>query len=480
MMGGVAPPPSRCRGSLLMSSAIRPTPVVSPSFRTLARSPRTASNGSSLRPCSRIHLMTALLSWWSDPSMRRPRRWGVTRRHTGHSSERWWTTGRDSSRPSSRRLDGRSIRSRWRASGCVRCGRPRVSRGEAFAESRTQALFAGMAGHGMLPLDTVPTAAFGLVLSVMAHVAGWVLPKGGAQSLSDALAAHLRSLGGEIVTGTMVRSIDELPPARAVLCDLTPRPLLRIAGHRFPDWYRRKLERYRYGMGVFKVDWALDGPIPWRAQECARAGTVHLGGTLEEIARSERDAWEGRPSERPFILLTQPTLFDPSRAPAGRHVAWAYCHVPHASGVDMLERIESQIERFAPGFRDRVLARSVMGPAALERHNAKRPRWGLLSCPSRYRSGWFSVRSAAPHVETPGGFSRSSCSWDCRPSSSTRRGRHSRGTTTPSAPISRRSIHRRFSATRRTAGSDRSRARGPRGFRSRLRCSSCRFPGCFG
>lgn len=270
-----------------------------------------------------------------------------------------------------------------------------------FDGHRARALFAGIAAHGMLPLDRMPTAAFGLVLGVMAHVAGWVLPRRGAQSVSNALAAHLRSLGGEIVTGAPVRSLDELPPARAILCDLSPKPLLRIAGHRFPPWYRRKLERYRYGMGAYKVDWALDGAIPWRAAECARAGTVHLGGTLEEIARAERDTWNGRVVERPFVLLTQPTLFDSSRAPEGRHTAWAYCHVPHGSDVDMLPCIERQIERFAPGFRERVLARAVMRPADIERHNGNlvggdiaggvcdlrqffaRPTWRWYSTPAR-------------------------------------------------------------------------------------------------
>ena len=271
----------------------------------------------------------------------------------------------------------------------------------AFEDGRTRALFAGIAAHGMLPLERRPTAAIAIVLNVMAHVAGWVIPRGGAQQLTNALAAHLRALGGEIVTDRPVRSLDDLPPARAILCDLSPKPFLRIAGHRLPAWYRRRLERYRYGMGVFKIDWALDAPIPWRAGECARAGTVHLGATLDEIRRSERDAWEGRLSDRPFVLLTQPTLFDPSRAPKGRHIAWTYCHVPHASNADMLPAIERQIERFAPGFRDRVLARSVLRPHDLERHNANlvggdigagvtdlrqlftRPTWRTYSTPAR-------------------------------------------------------------------------------------------------
>jgi phytoene dehydrogenase-like protein len=238
-----------------------------------------------------------------------------------------------------------------------------------FADPHTQGLFAGVAAHGMLPLEHPITAAFGLVLWTTAHLAGWVFPRGGAQRLADALVAHLRSLGGEVVTGAPVTSLDDLPPAKAILCDLSPAPFLSIAGHRLPAAYRRKLERYRYGMGVVKVDWALGSTIPWAAEACRRAGTVHVGGTLEEIAASERDAWEGRHAERPFVLLSQQTPFDPSRAPAGQHTAWGYCHVPHGSTVDMLPRIEAQIERFAPGFRDRILARHVMPPAAIERHN---------------------------------------------------------------------------------------------------------------
>lgn len=239
-----------------------------------------------------------------------------------------------------------------------------------FSGASARALFAGIAAHSMLPLDRRPTSGVGLALNLAAHVAGWPIPRGGAQSLADALAAHLRSLGGEIVTGTPITSIDELPTARAVLCDLSPGPLLRIAGHRFPPRFRRALERYRYGMGTYKVDWALAAPVPWRNPACAGAATVHLGGTLPEIAASERDVWNGRPSDRPFVLLTQPTLFDGSRAPAGRHVAWTYCHVPRGSEADMLPRIERQIERFAPGFGERVLARAVMRPADLERYNA--------------------------------------------------------------------------------------------------------------
>ena len=244
----------------------------------------------------------------------------------------------------------------------------RVTR-RAFADPKTRALLAGIAAHGLLPLEKRPSAGVGLVLGALAHVAGWPIARGGSQRIADALASYLRSLGGEIVTGRRVDSVDDLPRSKAMLCDLSPRPFLRIAGHRLPAGYRRALERYRYGMGVFKVDWALDAPIPWRAARCAEAATIHVGGSLEEMARSERGAWEGRASEQPFVLLTQPTRFDPSRAPAGKHIAWTYCHVPHGSDVDMLPRIERQIERFAPGFRDRVLARAVMRPADIERRN---------------------------------------------------------------------------------------------------------------
>jgi phytoene dehydrogenase-like protein len=240
----------------------------------------------------------------------------------------------------------------------------------AFADETTRALIAGVSAHAMLPIDVRPTAAFALVLVALAHVSGWVIAEGGAQRISDALVGYLKSLGGQVVTGTRVESIDALPSSKAILFDLSPRPLLHIAGHRLPANYRRKLERYRYGMGVFKVDWALDGPIPWRSDACRRAGTVHLGATLREIATSERDSWDGRVTERPFVLLSQPTVVDSSRAPAGRHVVWTYCHVPHGSTMDVLPQLERQIERFAPGFRDRVLARSVMQPADIERHNA--------------------------------------------------------------------------------------------------------------
>jgi phytoene dehydrogenase-like protein len=201
-------------------------------------------------------------------------------------------------------------------------------------------------------------------------VASWPLPRGGSQRIADALAARLRSLGGTIETGRRVRSLAELGTARAYLCDVTPRQLDEVAGPRLSDSYRSKLRAFRYGPGVFKLDYAIDGPIPWRAKECLRAGTVHLGGTLDEIAESEAQVARGRPAERPFMLVGQQSLFDPSRAPAGKHTVWAYCHVPNGSTFDMTERMEAQFERFAPGFRDRVLARSVMGPTEIQSHNA--------------------------------------------------------------------------------------------------------------
>jgi phytoene dehydrogenase-like protein len=238
-----------------------------------------------------------------------------------------------------------------------------------FRGEPARALFAGLAAHSLLPLERVPTAAFGLIFAMTAPVAGWPIPRGGSQSIANALGSYFRSLGGEIITGEMVQSLDELPKARAILCDVTPRQLLAIAGRRLPEPYRRKLERYRYGPGVCKVDWALDAAIPWAAEACRRAGTVHVGGTLDEIATSERAPWNGEHAERPFILLAQPTLFDPSRAPAGAHIAWAYCHVPLNSQVDMSDRIERQIERFAPGFRRAILKRSVLLTADLQAHN---------------------------------------------------------------------------------------------------------------
>ena len=243
----------------------------------------------------------------------------------------------------------------------------RIARG-TFATERARALFAGCAAHSMMPLGRSPTAAFGLVLLASAHVFDWAFPRGGSQRIADALVSVLRELGGEVVAGAAVDSTDELE-ATTVLCDVVPRELVRIAGSQLPSRYAARLARFPHGPGAFKVDFALDGPIPWTAAECSRAGTVHLGGTLAEIQASERAPWSGQHAERPFVLLAQHSLFDPSRAPKGKHTAWAYCHVPNGSTVDMTERIEAQIERFAHGFPDLVLARSVLPPAELERRN---------------------------------------------------------------------------------------------------------------
>ncbi|MDQ3327070.1 MAG: NAD(P)/FAD-dependent oxidoreductase [Chloroflexota bacterium] len=239
-----------------------------------------------------------------------------------------------------------------------------------FQGARARAFLAGNGAHSLLALEQPITGAFALTLATLGHVIGWPFPRGGAQKIADALASYLTDLGGEIVTGARVTSLDALPPSRVVICDLTPRGLLEVAGSRMPTAFRRKMEGYRWGFGAFKLDWALDGPIPWSASECLRAGTVHVGGSLEEIALSERTTWHGGHSERPFVLLAQQTLFDASRAPKGKHTAWAYCHVPNGSTFDMTERIEAQVERFAPGFRHRILARCVTPPAALERQNA--------------------------------------------------------------------------------------------------------------
>ncbi|MCC6176023.1 MAG: NAD(P)/FAD-dependent oxidoreductase [Chloroflexi bacterium] len=239
----------------------------------------------------------------------------------------------------------------------------------AFRGPYARALFAGMAAHATLPLNQSPSAAFGLMLGVAGHAVGWPIARGGAGSISRALTDYLGALGGEIETDAAVASLDDLPPARAVLLDLTPRQIIRVAGERLTPSYRRQLERFQYGLGTFKVDWALDGSIPWRSRQVARAGTVHLGGGLEEIVAGRRSEWTGQPAKRPIVILAQPSLFDPSRAPAGKHVAWAYCHVPNGSPADMTERIEAQVERFAPGFRERIIARHTMGPAELEQHN---------------------------------------------------------------------------------------------------------------
>jgi phytoene dehydrogenase-like protein len=239
-----------------------------------------------------------------------------------------------------------------------------------FSGARARAMFAGVAAHSLVPLEYAATAGYGLGLLMAAHAVGWPVVRGGSQNAANAMASYLRSLGGEIVTGERVESLAQLPKARVVLADVTPRQLLALAGDRAPAGYRRRLERFRYGPAVFKMDWVLNAPVPWRAKECARAGTLHLGGTLEEIAASEQAPWNGRVPDRPYVLVVQPTMFDASRAPAGRHTLWAYCHVPHGSAVDMTQAIEAQIERYAPGFRDCISTRHSMGPDVMERRNA--------------------------------------------------------------------------------------------------------------
>ncbi len=292
-----------------------------------------------------------------------------------------------------------------------------------FEGERARAMFAGIAAHSMLSLDQAFSASFGLVLAVAGHVVGWAIPRGGSQKIADSLSSYLRSLGGEIVTDSRVESIDNLlTPEHAVLCDLTPRGLLKIAGNHLPESYRRKLQRYRNGHAVFKIDWALNAPIPWKAKECARAGTVHLGGTLAEIVASENAPSKGKHAEKPYVLVAQPSLFDSTRAPDGKHTAWGYCHVPNASTFDMTERIENQIERFAPGFCDCIIAKEVSPPAELERHNANlvggnisggsndirqlflRPTLSLYSTPAK---GLYICSSSTP----PGGGVHGMCGY---------------------------------------------------------------------
>jgi phytoene dehydrogenase-like protein len=245
----------------------------------------------------------------------------------------------------------------------------RLARGR-FAGAHARALFGGSAAHSMQALESPATAAFGLMLMMLGHGTGWPAAVGGSQAIADAMRSLLRSLGGEIETSREVRSLREFDGARAVLLDLTPRQVLAVAGDDLPVRYRRALARFRYGPGVFKIDYALAGPVPWTAPECRRAGTVHVGGTLEEIAAAEADVAGGRVAERPYVLVAQQSLFDASRAPGNAHTLWAYCHVPNGSAVDMRDAIERQIERFAPGFRDLIRARSSMAPAAMQLHDA--------------------------------------------------------------------------------------------------------------
>ncbi|MBW4436333.1 MAG: NAD(P)/FAD-dependent oxidoreductase [Pleurocapsa minor GSE-CHR-MK-17-07R] len=239
----------------------------------------------------------------------------------------------------------------------------------AFRTEAVRGVFAGMAAHSIMPLEQPATAAFGLILGMLAHAVGWPLARGGSAKIAGAIVSYLTALGGEIITNAEVRSLRDIPPAATTLFDVTPRQFIRIMGDALPSSYRYALERYRYGPGVYKIDYALSEPIPWTAKECLQAGTVHLGGTLDAIRNSERAAWTGQPAA-PFSLVVQPTLFDTSRAPSGKHIGWVYCHVPNGSGADMTAAIEHQIERFAPGFRDCVLARHVTSATQMEAYNA--------------------------------------------------------------------------------------------------------------
>ena len=241
--------------------------------------------------------------------------------------------------------------------------------GKFFHTEKARGFFGGMAAHSMLPFSFLTSAAIGLTLLIQGHLKGWPLIKGGTQELANALGSYFISLGGEIRTGFRVRSLDQIPDSRVLLLDLTPRQILRLAGERLSPFYKAQLNRYRYGMGVFKVDWALDAPIPFTAPGCREAGTVHLGGSFEEIAAGEQMTFEGRHPEKPFVLLAQPTVIDPGRAPAGKHTAWAYCHVPPGSDRDMREAIERQVERFAPGFRERVLSCHTLNARQMEQYN---------------------------------------------------------------------------------------------------------------
>lgn len=239
----------------------------------------------------------------------------------------------------------------------------------SFKTDKARGFFAGLASHAMMPLEKNATAAFGLVLAMLGHAVGWPIVQGGSQRLADAMQYYFKDLGGTIVGGLQVTSLEDLPDARFLLFDLTPRQILQLAGHRFTRNYCRQLQQYRYGPGVFKIDWALREPIPWHAKACMKAGTVHLGGKWEEIATSEREVSLGRHSDRPYVIVAQQSLFDCSRAPAGRQTAWAYCHVPNGSAMDMTAHIESQVERFAPGFRELILARHCLSAVGMEQHN---------------------------------------------------------------------------------------------------------------
>ncbi len=238
-----------------------------------------------------------------------------------------------------------------------------------FSQQKARALFAGMAAHSILPLEKKVTSAVALVLMIQGHIHGWPIPKVGSQSIANAMQSYLQSLGGKIQTEVEITDLGEIPSSKTLFFDLTPRQVLDICKDKLPHSYRRSLSKYRYGPGVFKIDWALSNPIPFKSEESREAGTIHVGGTLEEIAESEKQVWNGKTSKNPFIILSQPSIFDSTRAPDGKHTAWAYCHIPHGSDFDMTDIIENQIERFAPGFKDTIIARHAMPPKALERYN---------------------------------------------------------------------------------------------------------------
>ena len=238
-----------------------------------------------------------------------------------------------------------------------------------FKTTEAKALLAGMAAHSMQPLSKLTTSAIALVLLANGHLQNWPIPKGGSNKIANALASYFVSIGGKIETGTYIKSLDQLPSAHAVLFDVSTKQLLQIAGHRFSAIYKWQLERYRYGMGVFKIDWALDALIPFKSEACTKAGTIHIGNSIQEITTAEQQTWDGRNTDNPFVLLAQQSVFDATRAPAGKHTGWAYCHVPNGSTVDMTQAIENQVERFAPGFKDIILAKHTMNPAQMEDYN---------------------------------------------------------------------------------------------------------------
>jgi phytoene dehydrogenase-like protein len=278
-------------------------------------------------------------------------------------SRRWWALAEDILQPVSPLPRHPLLLARMGAWGAL----PAAALGRlAFRGERARALMAGLAAHSFLSPSQPFSGLFGIVLAAAAHALGWPIPRGGSQAITDALIAHLRSRGGVVQTSTPIGRIEDVGAVDVALCDTTPRQLLRLAGDRLHSVDRHRFARYRPGPGIFKVDYALSEPIPWRAKDCALAATVHVGGDDAEIAASESAVANGSTAKRPFLIVVQPSLFDPTRAPLGNHTAWAYCHVPNGSTEDMLPRIEAQMERFAPGFRECVLARRVFPPADLE------------------------------------------------------------------------------------------------------------------